>query len=157
MAAIRRAEVVWKGDLLSGKGQVSAGTSGLFQHLPVTWAARTEKLAQGKTSPEELVAAAHASCFAMALSGELARAGFVPQQLDVTASVTFDQVDGAFRVVSSVLEVRGRVSGLDAGRFASLAETAKENCPVSKALKGNVALEVRAQLVESVVEESAPV
>src|SRR5678816_4585694 len=108
MAAIRRAEVTWDGDLLTGSGTVSASSSGAFSDLPVSWAARTER-SDGKTSPEELVAAAHASCFAMALSFGLGNANTPPERLQVTAEVTFDQVDGGWKVVSSALTVRGKV------------------------------------------------
>ena len=92
MAAIRRAEATWSGALTSGSGEVSAISSGAFSALPVTWASRTET-SDGRTSPEELVAAAHASCFAMALSGALARAGTPPERLDVSAEVTFDKLE----------------------------------------------------------------
>ena len=145
MAAIRRADVVWEGDLIKGKGTVSASTSKVFTDLPVTWASRTEA-ADGRTSPEELVAAAHASCFAMAFSFGLANAGTPPQRLDVSATVTFDRVGDGFKVVSSALTVKGKVPGLDAAGFAKAAEDAKENCPISVALKGNVALSVQASL-----------
>ena len=145
MAAIRRADVVWEGDLIKGKGTVSASTSKVFTDLPVTWASRTEA-ADGRTSPEELVAAAHASCFAMAFSFGLANAGTPPQRLDVSATVTFDRVGDGFKVVSSALTVKGKVPGLDAAAFAKAAEDAKENCPISVALKGNVALSVQASL-----------
>lgn len=145
MAAIRRADVVWNGDLISGSGVVSASTSRAFAALPVTWASRTES-ADGRTSPEELIAAAHASCFAMALSAGLSRAGTPPARLEIGAAVTFDRVDGNWRIVSSVLDVRGWVPGIDAVAFQQAAEAAKEGCPVSQALKGNVALSVEARL-----------
>jgi lipoyl-dependent peroxiredoxin len=145
VAAVRRADAVWQGDLFSGNGSVSASSSQLFSDLPVTWASRTEE-PNGKTSPEELIAAAHASCFAMALSHGLATAGTPPQQLRVSASVTFDNVDGGFRVTSSSLTVRGRVPGLDAAAFQQAAEAARDNCPVSQALRNNVALSVDAAL-----------
>ncbi len=145
MAAIRRAEAVWNGDLMKGKGRVSATSSGAFSDLAVSWASRTES-SDGRTSPEELIAAAHASCFAMAFSNELATAGSPAEQLDVSAEVTFDRVDGKWSVVSSALTVRGRVPGLDAGRFRELANGAKDGCPVSRALVGNVRLSVDATL-----------
>jgi osmotically inducible protein OsmC len=145
MAAIRRADVVWEGDLIKGHGTVSASTSKAFAQLPVTWASRTES-PDGRTSPEELVAAAHASCFAMAFSFGLANAGTPPERLDVSATVTFDRQEGGFAVVSSALTVRGRVPGLDAQGFAKAAEAAKDGCPISKALTGNVALSVEATL-----------
>ena len=145
MAAIRRAECVWNGDLGSGSGSVSAATSQAFGSLPVTWASRTES-ADGRTSPEELVAAAHASCYCMALSAGLGRAGTPPERLETSATVTFDQVEGGFKVVSSALTVRGRVPGIDADAFRDAAEAAKDGCPISQALKGNVELSVEATL-----------
>ncbi len=146
MAAIRRADVTWSGDLATGKGNVSAATSGAFKGLEVNWPRRSEAEAQGKTSPEELLAAAHASCYAMALSGGLGRAGSPPQSLAVSATVTFDKVGDGFKVVSSVLEVRGRVSNMDEATFNKAAEDAKNGCPISNALKGNVELSVNAIL-----------
>src|SRR6266508_178113 len=108
MAAIRRADAVWEGDLIHGSGTVTASTSKAFSNLPVTWASRTEAAA-ARTSPEELVAAAHASCFAMTFSFGLANAGTPPQRLEVSATVTFDKVGEGFKVVSSALTVHGRV------------------------------------------------
>ena len=145
MAAIRQAQATWEGDLTSGKGVASASTSGAFSELPVTWASRTESH-DGRTSPEELVAAAHASCFSMAFSHGLAETGTPPQKLDVSATVTFDQVEGGWKVVSSALRVRGQVPGIDATAFQQAAEAAKDGCPISQALKGNVALSVEATL-----------
>jgi osmotically inducible protein OsmC len=146
MAAARRADVTWEGDLLTGGGVVTAGTSRAFNALPVTWASRTES-PQGKTSPEELIAAAHASCYAMALSFGLAGAGKPPKKLEVSATVTFDKVESGWRVVSSALTVRGVVPGMDAAGFRKAAEGAKDGCPVSQALQGNVKLSVEATLV----------
>ncbi len=145
MAAIRNAEVTWTGSLAEGSGTIEHVTSGAFGGLPVSWASRTES-ADGRTSPEELVAAAHASCFSMSLSGRLGRNGTPPARLDVTATVTFDKSDVGWAVVSSALKVRGVVPGLDAETFAVLAEAAKDGCPISQALKGNVALSVEALL-----------
>jgi lipoyl-dependent peroxiredoxin len=145
MAAIRKARVSWTGDLAHGKGTLTAESSGMFKDAPVTWASRTER-SDGKTSPEELLAAAHASCFAMALSFGLGNAGKPPQRLDVTATVAFEQVPGGFKVKSSALEVTGAVPGLDAQGFQKAAEGAKENCPISQALRGNVELSVKATL-----------
>lgn len=144
-AAIRRANVVWEGDLMSGSGRVTAASSQAFKDQPVTWASRTEK-PDGKTSPEELVAAAHASCFSMALSAGLAKGKTPPQRLEVTAVVTFDKVDAGWRVVSSALEVKGKVPGLDAAGFEKAANEAKEGCPISQMIKGNVQLSVKATL-----------
>lgn len=145
MAAIRRADVIWSGPLATGSGSVSASTSAAFSDLPVTWASRTES-ADGRTSPEELVAAAHASCFAMALSGALARAGTPPDRLDVNAEVTFDKLEAGWRIVSSALTVVGVVPGMSAEDFVAAAEATRDGCPVSKALVGNVALSVQATL-----------
>ncbi len=146
MAAVRRAEVSWSGDLPTGKGNVSGATSGAFKGLEVSWPRRSEPDANGVTSPEELLAASHASCYAMALSGGLGRAGSAPRALSVSATVTFDRVDGGFKVVSSVLEVRGQVPNIDEAAFKQAAEAAKDNCPISQALKGNVELSVNASL-----------
>jgi osmotically inducible protein OsmC len=145
MAAIRQARAVWNGDLAKGSGEVSAVTSGKFSALPVSWGARTEA-PQGKTSPEELLAAAHASCFAMALSAGLAKAGSPPKKLEVTSTVTFDKVGEDWTVVSSELEVKGEVPGMNAAAFAKAAEGAKDGCPISRALKNNVKLSVRPTL-----------
>lgn len=145
MAAIRRAEATWSGDLATGSGSVSAVSSNVFTNLPVSWAARTES-PDGKTSPEELVAAAHAACFSMALSAALGRAGTPAERLDVSAEVTFDKVDAGWRVVSSALTVRGRVPGCDDAAFRAAAEGARDGCPISVALTGNVKLSVEASL-----------
>lgn len=145
MPAIRRANAVWEGDLLTGSGVVSGADSGKLENLPVSWASRTEASA-GRTSPEELLAAAHASCFAMALSGALARAGTPPQKLEVSATVTFDKQEAGWRVISSALTVRGSVRGSDADAFRKAAEGARDGCPISQALKNNVALSVEATL-----------
>ena len=145
MAATRRAEATWSGDLVSGSGHVSAVSSGVFSDLPVTWAARTEQPG-GKTSPEELVAAAHAACFSMAFSGRLAKNGTPADRLHVAAEVTFAQTDEGWKVESSGLTVRGEVPGISAEDFARIAEDAKDGCPISGALKGNVDLSVEATL-----------
>jgi osmotically inducible protein OsmC len=142
MAADRRAEVVWEGSLMEGSGTITKVGSGALPELPVTWTARTEN-SDGKTSPEELIAAAHASCFSMALSGALAKAGTPPERLETSATVTFVPGTG---VTKSALTVTGRVPGLDAAAFQEAAEGAKEGCPVSGALKGNVELSVDANL-----------
>jgi osmotically inducible protein OsmC len=145
MAAVRRATVSWDGDLATGKGQLSAVTSRAFSNLPVTWASRTEN-ADGRTSPEELLASAHASCFAMAFSSDLAKAGNPPEKLDVTSEIAFDRVDGKWTVISSKLTVHGHVQGLDAAKFREMASQAKDGCPISRALAGNVQLSVEASL-----------
>ncbi len=146
MAAQRRATVTWQGDLMSGTGTIAAAPSGAFGPLEVTWASRAEE-PNGRTSPEELIASAHASCFSMALSGALARAGNAPEQLTVSATVTFVPGTG---ITTSELEVDGVVPGLDEDGFREAAEAAKDGCPVSQALKGNVELSVRARLATAV-------
>jgi osmotically inducible protein OsmC len=132
MAAERRARVTWQGDLMGGSGRIEEVGSGAFGPLDVTWAARTED-PQGRTSPEELIAAAHAACFSMALSHGLAQAGNAPERLATSATVTFVPGTG---ITTSALEVEGTVPGLDEDGFREAAETAKDNCPVSKALAG---------------------
>ena len=130
MATTRTANAHWEGSLMEGAGRVSLDSSGLGTY-DVTWAARTEE-PNGKTSPEELIAAAHASCFSMALSHALAQAGTPPQALDTRADVTFQPGEG---ITGIHLTVVGSVDGLDAEGFAKQAEGAKVNCPVSQALK----------------------
>jgi lipoyl-dependent peroxiredoxin len=142
MAAERRAEVTWQGDLLSGSGTIERVGSGAFGPLDVTWDSRTEA-SDGRTSPEELIAAAHAACFSMAFSNILAKAGTPPEQLSTAATVTFVPGTG---ITSSALEVEGVVPGLDDQAFQEAAEDAKEKCPVSQALKGNVELSITARL-----------
>jgi osmotically inducible protein OsmC len=146
-SAARRAEATWEGDLMSGSGVVSAVSSGAFTELPVSWAARTER-SDGRASPEELVAAAHASCYCMALSNGLGDSGTPPSRLEVSATVTFEQVHQGWKVTSSTLLVRGRVPGGDPVSFRQAAETAKDGCPISVALQGNVELNVEATLLE---------
>ncbi len=145
MAAVRTATVTWTGDLSSGRGTVSAGTSELFTDLPVSWSSRTEA-PEGRTSPEELLAAAHASCYAMAFSGGLVRAGMTPEHLHVEAEVTFDRVEGNWTVVSSRLIVIGRVMGASEAEFAAAAQDAAQGCPISRALAGNVEISVEPTL-----------
>ncbi|HSK99463.1 MAG TPA: OsmC family peroxiredoxin [Rubrobacteraceae bacterium] len=141
--AERRANVVWRGNLVRGSGSVDLASSGAVGDLPVTWASRTER-PDGKTSPEELIAAAHAACYAMALSGALAGMGNEPEELEISATCTFD-VD-QLRVTTVVLDVRGRVPGLDAEGFQSAAEQAEQGCPVSNALRGNVDIQLNTSL-----------
>jgi osmotically inducible protein OsmC len=140
--AERRAEVVWEGDLSRGNGKFTVG-SGAMGEQPVTWASRTER-SDGKTSPEELIAAAHGSCFAMALSGALAEGGTPPERLEITAVCTFD-VDN-IKVSSVDLDIRGYVPDLDAEGFQNAVEQAEQGCPVSNALRGNVEIRVNASL-----------
>jgi osmotically inducible protein OsmC len=145
MAEVRTANVVWNGDLVNGSGMITYVSSGVFSRLPISWASRTSEH-NGKTSPEELLAAAHASCFSMAFSSRLAKNGTPATSLDVRAEITFDQVDGGWKVARSLIKVKGNVPGIDAATFDRLAEDAKENCPISVAIKGNVVLDVEATL-----------
>jgi osmotically inducible protein OsmC len=134
----------WEGDLFAGSGTTSLA-SGVAGPLPVTWASRTEA-PNGRTSPEELIAAAHAACFNMAFSNGLAQAGTPPTRLDTTAVATFERTDAGFRLTRMALAVEGEVPGIDADGFAAAAEAAKDGCPVSNALKGNVEITVSAVL-----------
>ncbi len=140
----RTARTAWEGGLNDGSGQVELTSSGTGT-FDVSWPKRTADEADGTTSPEELVAAAHASCFAMQLSHELAEAGGTPQALEVTAEVAFEpDPSGGFMVAGITLGVRGEVEGLDADGFARAAEQAKTGCPISKALSAvPISLEVR--------------
>ena len=131
MATTRTANAHWEGSLLEGSGTVSLDSSGLAT-FDVTWPSRAEK-PDGRTSPEELIAAAHAACYSMALSHGLAGAGTPPESLDTKADVTFQPGEG---ITGIVLTVRASVPGIDAAAFATAAEDAKKNCPVSKALTG---------------------
>lgn len=142
--AERRADVTWTGDLIHGKGTIKVG-SGALTEQPVTWAARTEA-PDGKTSPEELIAAAHAACYAMAFSNTLAKQGNPPERLAVTAVSTLDQVNGKWTITTMDLTVRGAVPGLDQAGFEDAARTAEAGCPVSNALRNNVKINLRAQL-----------
>jgi osmotically inducible protein OsmC len=145
MAAIRRAEASWSGALSTGSGTVSAISSSAFTDLPVSWAARTES-SDGMTSPEELVAAAHAACFSMALSAALVRAGSAPDRLDVSAEATFDKLEAGWRVTTSALTVRGWVPGISKADFDAAAESTRTGCPISQALIGNVEITLDATL-----------
>ena len=142
MATERRAEAVWQGDLANGSGTILSTTSGALPQLDVSWAARTEE-ANGKTSPEDLIAAAWASCFAMALSNVLAKGGNAPEKLETSATVTFQPGEG---ITTGRLTVRGAVPGMSKDDFRAAAEDAKENCPVSKALTGVPDVQVEASL-----------
>jgi lipoyl-dependent peroxiredoxin len=135
--AERSAQTTWSGSLANGSGTTTSG-SGALGELPVTWASRTER-SEGKTSPEELIAAAHASCFSMALAHELTQGGNEPEQLDVSAVVTLDRVDDAPTVTRSALTVTGRVPGIDAAAFQAAAQGAGANCPISRLLAGGSA------------------
>jgi lipoyl-dependent peroxiredoxin len=132
MATDRTAEVTWHGDLMSGSGRIDSVTSGAIGGLDVDWEARSED-ARSKTSPEELIAAAHAACFSMALSHALGQAGHPADELKSSATVTFQPGEGITKIA---LQVAGNVPGMSQDDFRQAAETAKENCPVSKALAG---------------------
>jgi osmotically inducible protein OsmC len=132
VATDRTAEVTWQGSLMEGSGTIRSTTSGAIGEQPVTWASRSQEPG-GKTSPEELIAAAHAACFSMALSHALAQEGSPPEELRTGATLTFQPGEG---IVKIALRVEGRVPGLDESAFREAAEGAKENCPVSKALTG---------------------
>ena len=137
MATTRRATTHWEGSLMEGAGKVTLESSGLGTH-DVTWASRAEE-PEGRTSPEELIAAAHSSCFSMALSNGLAKGGNAPEALDTSAEVTFQPGEG---ITGIHITVRGSVPGMSADDFKAAAEDAKANCPVSKALGGtNITLD----------------
>ena len=142
MATDRKAEVTWQGDLMSGDGRIDSGTSGAFGGLDVSWPARSEE-PEGKTSPEELIAAAHATCFSMAQSHGLAEAGHPAEELKTSATVTFQPGEGITKIA---LDVAGRVPGIDEGAFHQAADGAKQNCPVSKALTGVPEISLTARL-----------
>jgi osmotically inducible protein OsmC len=130
MATERRADATWQGSLMDGSGRIESTTSGVIGGLDVSWPSRAEEPG-GKTSPEELIAAAHATCFAMALSHGLAQAGNAPERLETSATVTFQPGEGITKIA---LTVRGQVPGVDEEAFRQAAQAAKENCPVSQAL-----------------------
>jgi osmotically inducible protein OsmC len=144
MTAVRTAEVVWEKDLLTGGGSVRI-RSGALPEFPVTWASRTEAPG-GKTSPEELLAAAHASCYAMALSAALARRRMPPERLNVTAQCTFDKVGDDFKVTTMELTVQGKVPGLERSAFEEVAQAAEKSCPISNAIRNNVEIRLTAKL-----------
>ena len=145
MPTTHEATATWRGDLGSGKGAIST-KSGVLKQAAATWKERTEGTgADGATSPEELLAAAHASCFCMAFAARLAKAGVADPNIEVTAKVTFGpKPEGGNGVLSSALTVRAQAPDGDAAKLQAVAEDAKENCPISKALQGNVALSVEA-------------
>jgi osmotically inducible protein OsmC len=142
--AERQARIAWEGPLQAGSGELEFVSSGIGRY-PVTWASRVQR-PDGKTSPEELLAASHAACYAMALNATLGR-GNPPQRLDVTATVSLDRKEGGgFQVTSSTLEATGVVPGLDQARFQEVAEQAEQACPISNALRNNVRIMVKATL-----------
>jgi osmotically inducible protein OsmC len=142
--AERTAKVVWQGTLAKGSGMLSL-LSGATPELPVTWASRTER-SEGKTSPEELLAAAHAACFSMALSNGLTEAGTPPGRLQVTATATLESTDAGLAVTGVALTVRGEVEGLDRAAFMRAAEEAKAGCPISRALATSVKITLDADI-----------
>lgn len=142
--ADRTANVTWKGSLMEGAGTIESVQSGAFGPLDVTWASRTEE-PDGRTSPEELIAAAHAACFSMALSHGLAQAGTPAEKLETSATVTFVPGTGITRIA---LAVQGSVPGMDDDAFRSAAEAAKDGCPVSKALAAVPEIVFEATLVD---------
>src|SRR2546427_3151268 len=145
LKAERRAEVEWQGSLMQGSGTIVGVGSGALQNLPVTWASRTER-SDGKTSPEELLAAAHAACYAMAFSHTLAQAGTPSERLTVSATCAFEQVGEGFKVTTMDLDVHGKVPGLDQAGFEKVAQQAEQGCPISNALRNNVQIRVVAHL-----------
>jgi lipoyl-dependent peroxiredoxin len=144
LRAERRAEANWQGDLPRGKGTIQFG-SGAVGTLPITWASRTER-SDGRTSPEELIAAAHAGCYAMAFSNALATAGTPAEQLTINAVCTLEEVEGAPKITTMNLSVRGKVPGLDQAKFEELARTAEQGCPVSNVLRNGLKINLTASL-----------
>jgi len=142
--ATKRASVRWDGTLAKGNGVITL-QSGAASDMPVSWASRTSDMS-GKTSPEELLAAAHASCFAMAFSGALDRRGTPPQWLAVSADCTFEQMDTGYKVSRMALSVEGQVAGATQEQFEETAHAAAASCPISNALRGNVDITVTARL-----------
>jgi osmotically inducible protein OsmC len=142
MATEKTARATWDGDLVNGSGHVKTSSGSVDADM--TWAARAQDV-EG-ASPEELIAAAHATCVSMALAAGLAREGTPPQRLETEATTSFDQVGEGFELTSIRLTVRGQVEGIDDAAFRAAAEGAKENCPVSQALKGNVEISLDASL-----------
>jgi osmotically inducible protein OsmC len=142
MANEKTARATWEGDLMDGSGHVRTDSGSVDQDM--LWSARAQDV-EG-TSPEELIAAAHATCVLMALAGGLARAGTPPTRLESEATTTFDKVGDGFKFTSIRLQIRGEVEGADEESFREAAEQAKENCPVSQALKGNVEISLDASL-----------
>jgi len=143
MATEKTARAIWEGDLMSGSGKVSTG-SGVLSEEGVTWSARAEDT--DGVSPEELIAAAHATCVSMALSHALAEQGNAPTRLETEATTTFDKTEEGFRLTRIKLVIEGEVEGIDGVVFLETAEAARDNCPVSKALEGNVEISVEATL-----------
>jgi osmotically inducible protein OsmC len=139
----RRAHVVWEGDLVSGSGRLTEEDSGTIREAPVTFASRVEQ-PEGMTSPEELIASAHATCYAMALTNTLAEKGTPPERLTVDAVCTLD--DAALRITTMTLDVRGEVPDIGEEEFEDAAREADEICPVTNALRGNVEIRLSTSL-----------
>lgn len=145
MAMVRQADATWSGDLSGGKGTVGVA-SGVLEGVPTSWRARTEAAGAGETSPEELLAAAHASCFSMASSNNLAKAGFPPERMEVHVEVTGDKREAGWTVISSAITLRAWVPGVDEETFRTAVNGAKDGCPISRAIKGNVEITLDASL-----------
>jgi lipoyl-dependent peroxiredoxin len=146
MAETRHATATWSGNLTEGSGMLQYISSGAFSRMPITWNSRTAAH-EGRTSPEELLAAAHASCFSMAFANQLAKNGTVADKLEVRVDITADKLDAGWTVLSSAIKVSGVVPGIDAETFARIADAAKDGCPISRAIAGNVELTVEPTLV----------
>ena len=145
--SVHEAQAHWEGGLTDGNGRITGSSSGQLAEVPMTWNARTGG-DDSLTSPEELLAAAHAACFSMALAYELQGRNAAPRSLDVSAAVGFDpKVGGGFEVSFSELTVKGDVPGISAEEFAEAVQQASEGCPISQALKNNVEITAQAELV----------
>ena len=146
MAMTQTATATWQGNLTEGSGTVSTQTSEFLRDVPTSWRARTEMSGEGRMSPEELLAAAHAACFSMAFSNQLAKAGFVADRVEIQVDVTADKMEAGWSVMSSHITARGWVPNIDEETFQTAANAAKDGCPISRAITGNVQLSVEATL-----------
>jgi osmotically inducible protein OsmC len=142
----RRAETVWTGSVTEGGGTTSFQSSGVIPEQQVSLASRAAEKPEKQTDPEELIAAAHSTCYAMAFSNVLTQDGTPPEELDVKATVSLDKIEAGFAISSSKLVVTGKVPGLTQEQFADAAKRADEHCPVSNALRGNLQISVEATL-----------
>jgi lipoyl-dependent peroxiredoxin len=138
----RKASAHWSGGLKDGKGTITSG-SGVLKDTPYSFSTRFES--QPGTNPEELIAAAHAGCFTMALSAQLGNAGMTAQSLDTTATVTLEKLDAGFTITAIHLQVTAKIQGADQAKFAEAAKNAKEGCPVSRVLKANITMDAKLQ------------
>ena len=146
MSEVRHANVTWTGDLINGSGMITYLSSGVVSRLPISWASRTSAH-DGKTSPEELLAAAHAGCLAMGLASELTKRGTPPEHLEVDCRVTMDEVEGkGHQIVHSTCDVTARVDGIDAAGFDEAVRLADEECPFSALIRASAAVTVNANL-----------